>query len=860
MATLVTRPGDPQALKAALAAGAAGAPLAVADAARGGADAEALPPFAAPYLALLLPGGAGALGEPNAMARYAAAAAGAAPPGAAAEAWLEWEAAVLRPAVYGGDDAALAAALARLPPGGALLPPGAPGALLADAVVFATLRAAALLGRSLPPPAAALFARVGATPAALAAVAAVALDAASPSAAAAAVAAADASAAAAARPPLPAPGRRNVLVTSALPYVNNVPHLGNIIGCVLSADAYARFCRARGHATLFVCGTDEYGTATETRALEEGLSCAALCDKYHAVHAAVYAWFGCAFDHFGRTPSRAQTAIGQEAFAQLRAAGFLEEDEVEQLFSEPLGRFLADRFVVGTCPRCGAADARGDQCDGCGALLNPTELLAPRCAITGAAPVLRSTRHVFLDLPKLAPALQAFATAAGAGGRWSPNCVAVTKAWMDGGLRRRCITRDLRWGTPVPLPGFEKKVFYVWFDAPIGYCSITAGLCGEAWRAWWLPAEWAAEAGQEEAADVELVQFMGKDNVPFHTVIFPATQLGTGRPWAMAHAISATEYLNYEDGKFSKSRGVGVFGTDAIDSGVPAAAWRYYLLAVRPEGADAAFQWPDFAAKVNADLNDNLGNFCCRTLKFLHARFGGAVPGPDAGGAGAAAVAGLGEKCAALLEQYVAAMEGARLRDGLRLAMSLSRAGNAFFQETEIWRVVKEAPGEAGAYVSACAGVVALAAAVLRPFMPSFSDAALAQLGLREAPGLGEGLLAAAADVGRLLPAGHRLAAAEPVPLFQKITEAEVEVFRARYAGQQPDRALPPPAGGKAAPAASGKAASGGGGKGAKAANGGAAAPAADGAPAADKAPRKAKAGKDAPKPAAPAAPAESAT
>ncbi|PRW21084.1 putative methionine--tRNA ligase [Chlorella sorokiniana] len=353
-------------------------------------------------------------------------------------------------------------------------------------------------------------------------------------------------------------------------------------------------------------------------------------------------------------------------------------------------------------------------------------------------------------------------------------------------------------------------VFYVWFDAPIGYISITANYCGDGWEAWW-----------KSPQDVELVQFMGKDNVPFHTVIFPATLLGTQEPWTMMKSISVTEYLNYEDGKFSKSRGVGVFGNDAKDTGIPVEVWRYYLLAVRPESSDSAFQWDDFAAKNNAELNDNLGNFINRTLKFIYARFDKAVPGPAASGAGMEAVKGLGEKVSALVEQYIAALEGLRMKEALRTAMMVSKAGNAFFQETEIWVAYKQDKDACSSYISACAGIVLLCATLLQPFMPSFTRKVMEQLGVSQVPDLTDDLVQRALNPAALLPAGHPIGAAEPTPLFRKITDDEVAQLRARYAGNQADRnaAAPAassssaaaPAGGKAAGKAAGKGATKGG-------------------------------------------------
>ena len=637
-----------------------------------------------------------------------------------------------------------------------------------------------------------------------------------------------------------------MLVTSALPYVNNVPHLGNIIGCVLSADAYARWARARGHTTLFVCGTDEYGTATETKALEEGTTPGAVCDKYHSIHAATYAWFRISTDAFGRTPTFHQTAIAQSLFRAAGDAGMLVENTVDQLYSEAAGTFLADRFVIGKCPKCSADGARGDQCDACGALLTPTELIDARCSITGTVPVLRSTRHVFLDLPQLEADLASYHASASAHGGWTSNCVATTAAWMRDGLKQRCITRDLRWGTPVPRAGFEDKVFYVWFDAPIGYISITATASPSGWARWWRP---------EPGADVELIQFMGKDNVPFHTVIFPATLLAanrvaavdaasesagdataasttttttsagipprdgggaTSRPWALMKSISVTEYLTYEGGKFSKSRGVGVFGDGAAAAGLDADVWRYYLLAVRPESADTDFKWADLAARNNAELLANFGNFVHRALTFATSKLGGVVPPPPPPGtAAAAAVADLTSRVAPLLAAYVEAMEGARLRDGVRAWMGASAAGNKFLQDSAPWAVLKAAGGgeaAAGGLLRGALGLAALLAAMAAPFCPGAADALRAQLGLppftkRDTPLALGAVEAASADICSLLETGAALGT--PETLFRSITKDEEVELRARFGrGDEGESApaaagaaggVPAPAGGKPA-------------------------------------------------------------
>jgi len=379
------------------------------------------------------------------------------------------------------------------------------------------------------------------------------------------------------------------LITSALPYVNNVPHLGNLIQ-VLSADVFARFVGCAGTETLYVCGTDEYGTATETKALEEKITPRELCDRYYMIHRDIYSWFEIAFDTFGRTSTPEHTEVTQSIFLDLDRNGYITSQSIEQLYCETCGRFLADRYVRGTCPYCGYEGARGDQCEMCGKLLDPMELIDPKCSTCGGTPHPRTTKHLYIDLPAILPKLEAWMKEASVKGFWANNAIQMTQAWIRDGLHPRAITRDLKWGIPVPKEGYTDKVFYVWFDAPIGYISMTVKLAKELgfdWKTWW-----------QNPDQVELFQFIGKDNIPFHTVIFPSSLLGTGKPWTMLYHMSSTEYMNYEAGKFSKSNGVGVFGTDAMETGIPADVWRFYIFWNRPETSDFTFVWSDFQEKV----------------------------------------------------------------------------------------------------------------------------------------------------------------------------------------------------------------------------------------------------------------------
>lgn len=582
----------------------------------------------------------------------------------------------------------------------------------------------------------------------------------------------------------PIPGKRNMLITSALPYVNNVPHLGNIIGCVLSADVFARFCRLRSYNVLYICGTDEYGTATETKAMEEGLTPKEICEKYHAIHKDIYKWFNISFDEFGRTSTPQQTEICQAIFTKLFKNSWISENTMQQPFCGTCQLFLADRFVEGTCPKpdCSYDSARGDQCEKCGKLLNPAELENPRCKVCQATPRMRDTDHLFLELPLLKDILVEYINKMSIEGSWSENAMKATQAWLKEGLKPRCITRDLKWGVPVPHEKYKDKVFYVWYDAPIGYISITS--CHTAdWEKWWKNPE-----------NVELYQFMGKDNVPFHTVMFPSTLLGTGEKWTLMKSISVTEYLNYESGKFSKSKGVGVFGNDAKDTKIPAEVWRYYLLTNRPEASDTLFTWKDLQAKLNSELLNNLGNFVNRVLSFIAKPKGrgyGSVV-PDAPGAESHCLTKtLAERVGKYVEQYLEDMEKIKLKQGLKTGMSISSEGNAYLQNTEFWKLYKEDEASCAIVIRTSVGLVYLLACLLEPFMPSFTMEVLKQLNLppEKIFSLSDdnGDLGKASRPWELLPPGHVIGT--PAPLFKELTNEEVEHFSKKFAGSQADRA-----------------------------------------------------------------------
>ena len=517
------------------------------------------------------------------------------------------------------------------------------------------------------------------------------------------------------------------LITSALPYVNNIPHLGNLIQ-MLSGDVFARFCRNKGYDTLYICGTDEYGTATETKAIEEKKTPRELCDYYYQEHTKIYDWFHINFDKFGRTSNEQCTEITQALFNDLDKAGFIKEHVNQQLFCPKCNMYLADRYVDGTCPKCGSTKARGDQCDDCGSLLDPIDLKDPKCHTCGSTPEVRETKHLYIDLPNLSKNLDAWMAKTSVEGKWSDNAINITKAWIRDGLNERAITRDLKWGIPVPKAGYEDKVFYVWFNAPIGYMSITKQLADELkaegkntfdWKSWWNPSESEEAKGKEH---VELFQFIGKDNIPFHTVIFPSTLLGSPHDWTKLFHMSSTEYMNYEDGKFSKSRGVGVFGTDAIETGIPADAWRFYIFYNRPEKQDFQFTWKDFMEKMNSELIGNLGNLVNRTLLFVNRYFEGKIPDAPVDEELWAQVRDLETKITENLEW-------ANLKDAFRQCFEISDICNKKFQAAEPWKTRESDPAACAKLIHNLCYVIKDLMIMMNPYMPQYTQIVMGYLG-----------------------------------------------------------------------------------------------------------------------------------
>lgn len=481
-----------------------------------------------------------------------------------------------------------------------------------------------------------------------------------------------------------------ILITSALPYVNNVPHLGNLIGSTLSADVYARYERLIGNEVMFVCGTDEYGTATETKAVQEGKTCQEICDFYHEIHQQVYHWFNISFNVFGRTSTLEHTELVQTIYRQISANGYFEQKETSQMYCLKCERFLSDRFVEGTCPHCSYFDARGDQCDQCQKLLDPVDLINPRCKLCNQTPIQRQSSHLFFNLKSFEAELAKTTAEMILLG----NAKTITESWLKKGLEDRCMTRDMSWG--VKVPGFPNKVFYVWFDAPIGYISITPN-----WKNWWLE------------KDVTLVQFMGKDNVAFHTLMFPASLLATKTNYKRADIISATDYLLYEEGKFSKSRGLGIFGPDAIESGIEADLYRYYLICIRPEGADTTFKWDDFLNRINGEFVAKIGNFAHRILSFIATKHQFIVEASELDPS-------IAEELILIVTNYHETMKKVQLRKGLEVVVQLANLGNSYFHSHAPWASSDLVLNQK--VLSNCFNLVVLLASLLSPFTPTIAE------------------------------------------------------------------------------------------------------------------------------------------
>ncbi|MFF3251411.1 methionine--tRNA ligase [Actinacidiphila glaucinigra] len=567
------------------------------------------------------------------------------------------------------------------------------------------------------------------------------------------------------------------LITSALPYINGIKHLGNMVGSMLPADVYSRYLRQRGQEVLYICATDEHGTPAELAAQEAGLPVAEFCAQQHDAQKAVYDGFALSFDYFGRSSSPQNVEITQAIARELKQNGFIEERAIRQVYSLDDERFLPDRYIVGTCPHCGYDKARGDQCENCTRVLDPTDLIEPRSAISGSSRLeVRETKHLFLLQSKLSHEVEAWVDEHGKD--WPTLASSIARKWLTEGLQDRAITRDLDWGVPVPADTWpelaaEGKVFYVWFDAPIEYIGATkewsdAAPQGEArdWRSWWYDVD----------TEVRYTEFMAKDNVPFHTVMFPATLLGTRDKWKKVDFVKAFNWLNYYGGKFSTSQRRGIF-TDAALEILPADYWRYFLIANAPESDDTSFTWEHFAASVNKDLADTLGNFVNRVLSFSRKRFGDEVPaGKEAG----EAERRLGEQIAELLAEYERHMEDLQFRKAAQALRALWSAGNSYLEEKAPWLEIKTDADGAALTLRTAMNLIHLYAVVSEPFIPATAAAMRGAFDLADDTAVW--VTPEEARALAAVPAGTSFTV--PPVLFAKITEEDLESYRERFGGE----------------------------------------------------------------------------
>lgn len=562
-----------------------------------------------------------------------------------------------------------------------------------------------------------------------------------------------------------------ILITSALPYINGVPHLGHMVGCLLPSDVYARYMRMMGNEVLYVVGTDEHGTTSEVGALKAGMDVQAYCDMNHDRHYRTYKDFELSFDYFGRTSSEQNKEMTYHIFEQLDKNGFIEERTVKQIYSIDDKMFLADRYITGTCPHCGYDKARGDQCENCTKVLEPTDLIDARSTISGSKNLeVRETKHLFLNLPKIEPKLREWLKSKEA--FWPEVAYSIAQKWIKEGLQPRCITRDLKWGFPVNKAGYEDKVFYVWFDAPIGYIGITKQWSDEKpeernWKDWWYGAK-----------DVRHVEFMGKDNVPYHAITFPATLLGTGEPWTQVDYLKGFSYLTYEGGKFSKSEQRGIFAEDAVKE-FPADYWRYWLMSNVPESSDSSFTFDLFAGVVNKDLNGVLGNFVSRVLKMTSSKIGNEVP---AGGELTAVENELIANLQQHTDDYFKYMNELEFRKALNELRAIWVEGNNYISVSEPWTVIKTDAERAAAILRVCINLIRIFAILSAPIMPDIAAKMFAKLHLdaKDMPSL-KGF-----DIAKEITA---VKAGQPFEvgemLFERITPERVEELKQKYGSKK---------------------------------------------------------------------------
>ena len=563
------------------------------------------------------------------------------------------------------------------------------------------------------------------------------------------------------------------LITSAIPYINGVKHLGNLVGSQLPADLFARYQRAKGNEVLFLCATDEHGTPAELAAEKAGKPITEYCDEMHTIQSKLATGFRLSFDHFGRSSSQQNHRLTQHFAAKLAERGLINEKTEKQVFSNQDQRFLPDRYIEGICPNCGFEEARGDQCDNCTKQLQPNELINPRSTISGSKDLEeRETKHLHLRQSLMKEELESWIDSKS---DWPILTTSIAKKWLnDGdGLQDRGITRDLNWGVPVKKgqenwPGMDGKVFYVWFDAPIEYIAcaeewVDAGK-GKDWHRWWKT--------DKGADDVIYTQFMGKDNVPFHTLSFPATILGSGEPWKLVDYIKSFNYLNYDGGQFSTSRNRGIFMDQALEILSPD-YWRWWLLSHAPESSDSEFTWENFQQTVNKDLADVLGNFVSRVTKFCRSKFGEVIP---SGGTWSQNEKKLVNEIEKRVKAYESYMENKEIRKSANELRAIWACGNEYLQSAEPWATFKSDPEASAMQIRLSLNLIKLYGVLSAPFIPDAAEKILKALNITD-----ESWPSDVSEALNSLP--ENLVFEVPEVMFRKITDEERETWKKQFSG-----------------------------------------------------------------------------
>lgn len=565
---------------------------------------------------------------------------------------------------------------------------------------------------------------------------------------------------------------KKILISSALPYVNGLPHLGHIIGCLLPADVFARFMRLRGFDVLYVSGVDFHGSPAELGAKKQNMNVEDYCNKYAKQHKEIYDSFELSFDCFSSTHSEENKFFVYEAFDNLEKNGFIEIKTIKQIYSKSDSMFLADRFVGGTCPYCGYEKARGDQCENCTKLLDPSILINPYSEVSGSKDLeFKETKHIFLKMQNLQPELEKWLNKVSK--NWDKQTAGIAKKWINEGLKERSITRDLKWGFPINRSGLDNKVFYVWFDAPYGYLAITKEKKPELFNNFW---------DSKNSDNVIYYQFMGKDSVPFHSIFFPGVLIGSGDKYKKVDVIKGLSYLNYEGGKFSKSSGRGVFAKDALNE-LPADYWRYWLLANAPESDDTNFSFDKFTNDINKDLNDILGNFILRVIKFYDKKFGNIIlpVNTELKRSVYSEYKYVIDKISNLILSFKEKMENLLFRKAMENIREMWVIGNEFIDKASPWLLIKTDPEKTKIILILAMNLINIYGKLIEPICPVFSKKILSTLSLKPDKKW--------INFDNLQSEFNKIEENTviqiPETMFEKITEDQKEIWKNKFTGNK---------------------------------------------------------------------------